>query len=419
MDTELDRWLQAAAVSRSGVDIRSSIKQLVAFSTAAAATKSDFITYLDAAQIAMTLSVRAVADRLAQLDDARPLTEVAGEEGIRQIRRAILVAIGGLPHDYEFHFRLPGLEDAGPAVTLAPGITLATLDDIRDFGFTKNAGLGGPLLNALRQIDDGVPIRGVVLSVKSQGYFSGSEESSAFRAALSQVKQFIALGVAEGALSLRSKFLSESLIAQAVGHALKENSRVAFALSAPLSRMLTKVEFSNRLFSRQVNLLAAALRGEADGNPAMFPREEWPPILQGRLGGAAGVAANQFEPKVIQSLRMAAEWTFNSWAEENETTAFIFSAIAIEAIFRQEGDEQGRITARLADRLSFLLGKDPAQRIEMQQRFKEFYNTRGKIVHGTVAQLHNRHVTDLEWGRETLKRVLRTELSNVPNPPRP
>ncbi len=60
------------------------------------------------------------------------------------------------------------------------------------------------------------------------------------------------------------------------------------------------------------------------------------------------------------------------------------------------GSENGELTFRLSSRVSGLLAADDETRVDIFQRFKSFYDTRSKLVHGsTLATKHRRDLCDL------------------------
>ena len=69
------------------------------------------------------------------------------------------------------------------------------------------------------------------------------------------------------------------------------------------------------------------------------------------------------------------------------------------------------MTAVLADRLAFLLGRGVGERDAIRAQFKMYYRERSKIVHGRVAQLSDDAADLHRWGGHMLHRALATEMN--------
>ncbi|MHB1140773.1 MAG: hypothetical protein ACYC1T_03295 [Sulfuricaulis sp.] len=85
-------------------------------------------------------------------------------------------------------------------------------------------------------------------------------------------------------------------------------------------------------------------------------------------------------------VRTAIEWYFDAEVTQNETVSFIHRWIGIEAILGPR-ENSGRLTDKLSDRYSYLLGKTASERVKLKNQFEEVYAARGELVHGRQSTL--------------------------------
>jgi len=112
-------------------------------------------------------------------------------------------------------------------------------------------------------------------------------------------------------------------------------------------------------------------------------------------------------------LRTGAEWLFDSQAEPNETTALLFASIGLEAVLDAPANE---VTARVGDRLAWLLGRTRTERMRIADEYREFYRVRSGLVHGRDRTLNADGRKNGRWGREMLRAVLEKDLQQWPSP---
>jgi hypothetical protein len=85
-------------------------------------------------------------------------------------------------------------------------------------------------------------------------------------------------------------------------------------------------------------------------------------------------------------IRTAVEWRFDSKEDDNQPLCFIQACIGLEALLGDD-DQEEPLTARLADRCAYLLGKSHRDREGIRQHFKEMHKVRSKLVHGRSPRL--------------------------------
>lgn len=111
------------------------------------------------------------------------------------------------------------------------------------------------------------------------------------------------------------------------------------------------------------------------------------------------------------SIMAALEWLFDSSIAENETVSFLQICIALECVLGK-GAPAENLTATLADRCAYLLGKTADEREKLRKNFKKLYSIRSGVVHGREQRLVKpEEKTFHKWGEHILNAVLRKEIS--------
>ena len=87
-------------------------------------------------------------------------------------------------------------------------------------------------------------------------------------------------------------------------------------------------------------------------------------------------AADYIGKKVDGALR----WLFQSRLEHDAEAAYVKTVIGLETMFVLDQNEAPRQT--IADRVAFLLGRDPEQRQRIAKATRDLYDRRSSIVHG-------------------------------------
>lgn len=85
----------------------------------------------------------------------------------------------------------------------------------------------------------------------------------------------------------------------------------------------------------------------------------------------------------------AIHWRVQSLADRSFTSSVVKLSIAIDAFLGDSDHERG-LKNTIADRLSYLLGKNMAHRSEIAKKVREFYSLRSKIIHGDVTVLRTK-----------------------------
>ncbi|MEO8254669.1 MAG: hypothetical protein ABI554_09835 [Flavobacterium sp.] len=122
---------------------------------------------------------------------------------------------------------------------------------------------------------------------------------------------------------------------------------------------------------------------------------------------------NKIESRLLNSI----EWIGKAKHEMEQQKAFIQYFIAIESLmnFDPKGTISPSVTYQIREYVSFLLGKNIDERIEIQNLFTRLYDIRSSIVHGNIT---NFTIYDLEDARNMaenliIKFLTHPELKNI------
>lgn len=104
------------------------------------------------------------------------------------------------------------------------------------------------------------------------------------------------------------------------------------------------------------------------------------------------------------------------WYQESKFTvdhnlSFIAACIGLESFLGEEDGGLSDMTQRLADRYSFMLGKNREMRESLRSKFLQVYKIRGSIVHARLSGVEPRQRHQLGEVRRMLMDVIRHELA--------
>jgi Apea-like HEPN len=341
------------------------------------------------------------------------LRDFIGDDGLQAIEELIIQTLESIPRQYVGYFRLPISDGALGMASgdLGPGIRLIdanSVEGVPDFlrrpeePQNRASALADLFSVAAKSVgsalQSAVPMPPkIYLEVAGHGFCSGSLSSPTVQFMIARMKQVVVLGETVQGFMASSYFDSgnDSLSAlQVYGVDADELTRIA--LPESMARYLSSVGFRSERW--------------IDNNPR-------PQRIVSVLGGPlsreeafAGVFAEVTRSIAADSrdVLTAAEWTFDAAAESNETLSYLYTAIGLEAAL---GSSDKRVVESLSDRLSYLVGRTRSERLEIQEKFSEFYRHRSKIVHGRVAELGETESELLRWGRTMLYRAIARELT--------
>lgn len=339
------------------------------------------------------------------------LADLIGLARAKELEDELVEFMESLPRRYTFEFPIQTSVPFG-----APEIKLnkiLALVEVQRPVPAASGLFGGPLMGALSAFAPASPQTATItaLRVHAVGYFDDSYEDSAAQSALSILRQFTSLGFAHGMINddWRSDVSVHSNEAQVLDLDDASAKAKSFTLPESSARLLKRRKLSEGVFGNNAkgvtNLVAKALLQQP------LPEPERAAAAKENLGVVVRVlGAPQRDAK---HLRTGAEWLFDSQAEPNETTALLFAAIGLEAVLEAPANE---VTARLGDRVAYLLGRNQTDRKRISESYRKFYQVRSGLVHGRERTLDADGRYQILWAQEVLRSVLAKDLELWPMP---
>ncbi len=346
----------------------------------------------------------AVVENIADSFIERPLPDVVPNATLEKIAAESTEFFATIPYPSKFWIDLSGVRLQLPEPLAFGPISLRQVggepagaaDDSRAYF----PGLAAP------------PLRGtsVVLEFEVSGYSRQRISDSSPQQALARAKEFLVLGEA-----------LEVFDSRRMGTAVNPTVPLCEVKPDPPLRWIRGMPLHASRHIGGYRLGRAITRRPLTGEAAKKTKrttEAVPAAEHGQLiKQRARVLAKVFDPaaeKATQPLRAAAQWYFDSRAEDNETTGFLFACLGIEALLGDSGQSEGLGVMRLlANRLAYLLGGNRQSRDNLISEFTQFYAKRSALVHGREVRLQPE---DHEWlltARKWLILAMRQELSTI------
>ena len=381
-----------------------------------AGKRAQWLRQGDGFGICLQIIVKALPRPFPIPDSWRSIRQVLGEERSNALVSEIVAFIESIPRRYDFSFPLHTTQPLGSdVVTLASNVALVTITET-----VPAAPTGGNLLSGLFGMGNAAPpnnapiteVKRVVVRFRVPGYFEDSPENPTVMFALSMLRQFAALSFSAGYMGFKGQpgFLTlrpTATVADVTGG----NYVSDFKTPEVIAGLLDSLHLSDTAISADLSSRVEGLPIEdlISGEPVSV---DWrPKVLQSNFSPI--MEAMHPRSKDRHSLRTAAEWLFDSHAEQNETAALLFGSIGLEAVLESPVRD---VTERLADRLAYLLGKTPTQRNKLQNEYKTFYGVRSNLIHGRERRIGDDGRSKLQWARTTLASVIGHELEQGRQP---
>lgn len=337
-----------------------------------------------------SLVASAIARRLPEgFDERRKVTgaikDCFEKEAIIEMAKEVADYAFSLPRKYEVLLPLlPGI-DLKEEITLSKAVAIKLIEESM-----TEVGLGGLLSRGAN-----VEQSHAFVSFRVEGFAFNQHEHHANALAISKFRQFSYLLAAEQKLGLKPveglALVSGRHIPRTFGYVSdltsEDGERVKFELPPQLWEFLSSWQFTNMNDGDQLD--NGSLR------------------LMSRIASLFDMPEDDehFLPS-----RTACEWGFESLMTENDTVRFVHLCIALEALLGGDINDE-RVSATLADRCAYLIGKTAQQRRFFRKRFRDMYKARSKLVHGNIVALKGRDRTHLGFAEVILKMVLDKELS--------
>lgn len=378
--------------------------QIHNFSKAVSKSKEQWLSIANVYGIFIKILSAVLVEKCPEKEDASGLLkELVTAEIIGEIEGEIISFIESIPRNYLIYVPLPFVTDIGVDEV---GIT----DDIK-LEINKElipGNSGNRLLETLTSSSDiekvKIPLR---IRVNSIGYASGSLDDSAFQYAISVLKHVTYLGMGRGifkerkvaftgfrGLAIQRHTLSIEILAVNRDNPEQVEGRVN--LSNNFAELLEKFAINEELEgytnAKKIGEFAvtAFFSAHFDDITKLYTKND----------------------TYSSAIKSAIEWAFDANLSDNQTVSFVQTCIGLEAILGEDTGEEP-LTATLADRCAYLLGKDPEKRKKIREKFKELYRLRSKVVHGRAVRLKHNEVNYLHWAKAVLDDLIKKEISCI------
>jgi hypothetical protein len=250
----------------------------------------------------------------------------------------------------------------------------------------------------------------VYLRVRAAGYGAARMDATAMGDAISHIKHFFQLFRREEAFEMKRPSLADflryrhRLVCYIVDPAFPDEKKDV-DLPERLSRFLASASINEAKLTTYDGFGLLSPKGPREAKT----REERVDILQSKIKWITNLMDCPPDWPDADHIKAALEWGFDAQESDNQTLSFIQASIGLEALLGEKVDKDDPLTARLADRCAYLLGKTHRDREQIRERFKVMYRVRSKLVHGRSARLSLFDASQLTFARNTLEAVITEE----------
>lgn len=303
-----------------------------------------------------------------------------------------------LPREYKVRYELPQVPSWGNfSIALARNVALTSRKPA-DGDATRNA-----LAQALVSAQGRAPDSGVSIEIDLRGFASSSLESPVVSDSLSLLKQTVFL--LKHARLVTSLPWTETL-ARAWVTDVADRRETALQLPEHLARALGSLRPDTDALrvwdtNKGGGLFGSQRKPETDA--------EWAAAFQGNTVQVSNYFANCHRTG-FSRVAAAIEWYEDSRLNDDQSLAFLAACIGLESIFGEEGSGMNELSRRLADRYSFMLGKDRDERVKLASEFDEVLKVRGQLVHARTSRLKAKDRLQLDRVRDMLWRSIQHEI---------
>jgi len=320
----------------------------------------------------------------------------------REFRNDLRAYLFSIPRHYQLTVELPSMPRWG-AGELRLTKRLSLVEVPSQSGATRLADIASGL--GLAKLPAPVSAR-----VDGFGYGAGRLDTTAVADAISHLKQFFHLFKRiepyESASPTLAVALGDTKIRCEVIDVEYADEHLTVELPERLRRFLWTVSIDEtKLKHFDTSGGAATL---LDGGRDAKTRDEKVSALMDKAGWITRLMDCPPEWPDAERIRTAVEWSFDSQQNDNETFAFIQACIGLEALIGDDSKDEP-LTARLADRCAYLLGKGHKDRARIRERFKDMYDVRSKLIHGRSPRLNLPDSEQLHFAQTVLGDVITTE----------
>jgi len=247
------------------------------------------------------------------------------------------------------------------------------------------------------------------LRVKCSGYLSGDATCSAAMNGLAKIREFLYLGKSFNALRERPGIIARAMLENSTPDSI-------FGQSIDGSVQQVRISVKPELLSLAARALPATDSQSLLDDPEVREddhQEKYRRFVS-RTRDIALVLDSAEEDRDFDQIRRAIEWAFEAQIADERSVSLVQSFIALEALLGDEATSKmsaDRITERLADRYSYLVGTTQSNRHELREQFRRLYRIRGQVVHGKKIRSKLEHEYEGRFGAEYLaSQAIRSEV---------
>lgn len=355
--------------------------------------------------------IEAYLETQSAKDFSGQLISKFSTEQIDELACRIIATIKKLPAEYYFFFQLPNLNlDYNLKWHVTEEISLIKIYYKDLMAIIEDRSVRGIKYDPE---DEGIVPSGNYIRIKVIGYAIESDDSILYLSALSKLKQFIFLSNLSGSITLNNTFTN---------YKYKNNKKVIFIdketscksgtikLTEHFSNILAGIEFNEKYIQKYHDYFN--YKEEAAENKPILSLLGSPsaPDLLG--SSHLEILHSKENEKIFMSIKNSLEWGFDSVTNRiDNKISLIQLSVALEAILGDEKNSQLGTTEKLADRCSYLIGRNIIDRKKIKEEFMKFYDLRSKLVHGRISTLNNEQKSMLYWGQDILEKVLKREIT--------
>jgi hypothetical protein len=339
-----------------------------------------------------------------------------GEIDNNQLANSILEELNNIPYEYNFFFELPLEipEEIQDFIKISKKISLGKIKYFNNSILKDNS--KNYLIRRLSNPNENIePVneKGIYLNINTQGFMYIEDiNSSIFQEVYSKLKVFIYLAKIDGILEERkwnSKKLNLNLICQ------DSKSEISY-LNFPegLAQLLSGLEISKDIFSEKPKLLSFSESYDKELNQSAKKIKSF----EDRIKIISNYLDYDENNDDIKRINTAIEWAFDSLINVNETFSFIKTCIGIEAIIsfdlsdkNNNNKKPDHNTNDIKQRVSYMLGKNNQQRIDLADKIHKIFQKRNILVHGKESKLKNEDSNLLLEAQNLLQTIIQHEVN--------
>jgi hypothetical protein len=302
--------------------------------------------------------------------------------------RELVEGLKSLPYKYRLSVPLPEAFskeygslcqdfELGPGVSIVGGAILASEFPTRTQVDQRNRALehsGGPENHIIPNTEL------LYLAQRNSGYVGGDKNPPIVADFRSTLRQFLGIALAVGAI--KDSWQHDSPTGAYVVHRVDGEAEIVAAEKLP---------------QQILNFYGRLMPSEPPKNEAEMA------AARRRLNAIKSAFASDDRGR---RLSVAAMWYLRSVLSQETLDAVLEATISIEALFGGGGSEGTKVSAILANRCAYRIGRSVSQRESILSQFSEIYNLRSRIVHEGHHRFNAKERALLKEARDICRRSL-------------